>query len=91
MAADKKAAEVLVTLATAHIIETRALILAAQRAEEKRLTTLAAHFALAGHALIKSQPGSASAPFYATRWGFIKPLASLGAAARFLREIGGAQ
>lgn len=91
MAADKKGAGVLATPATAGITETQAHILAAQHAEEKRFAMLAAQFALAGHALIKTQPGRGSAPLYATRWGLIKPLASLDAAARFLREIGGAQ
>ena len=60
-------------------------------ADEKRFSTLAAQFALCGHALVKARPDDAQAPFYAVRWGWIKPLASLDAAARFLREIGGAR
>ncbi|MET3373739.1 hypothetical protein ABIC89_002802 [Variovorax boronicumulans] len=59
-------------------------------AEEKRFATLAAQYALCGHALVRGHAGQ-SAAFYAVRWGWIKPLASLDAAARFLREIGGAK
>lgn len=90
MTANGKAAGMSRAPATAYSTETQAHTLAAQHAEEKRFAMLAAQFALAGHALIKSGPG-ASAPFYATRWGFLKPLPSLNAAARFLREIGGSQ
>lgn len=58
--------------------------------EEKRFATLAAHFALAGHALLRATPGDTRAPFYVMRWGWLKPLASLDAAEAFLSEIGGA-
>ena len=60
-------------------------------AEEKKFATLAAQFALSGHALVKAQPDDQRASFYAVRWGWIKPLASLDAAARSLRKIGGAR
>lgn len=59
--------------------------------EDKRFATLAAKFALAGHALVKAQPGDGTAPFYATRWGLIRPLESLDEAEAFLRRAGGAQ
>ena len=58
--------------------------------EQKRFATLAAQYALCGHALVRAHTDQ-SAAFYACRWGYIKPLASLDAAARFLREIGGAK
>lgn len=58
--------------------------------EDKRFATLAAQYALCGHALVRARADQ-SAPFYACRWGYIKPLSSLDAAARFLREIGGAK
>lgn len=58
-------------------------------AEEKRFATLAAQFALSGHALIKAKPDDQQAAFYCARWGWIKPLASLDAAERLLRKIGG--
>jgi hypothetical protein len=58
-------------------------------AEEKRFATLAARYALCGHAFIKARPEDQQAPFYACRWGWIKPLASLDAAERHLRKIGG--
>jgi hypothetical protein len=51
----------------------------------KAFATLAAEFALAGHALMRNERGS----LYAMRWGMLKPLANLGEAAKFLRQIGG--
>lgn len=59
-------------------------------AEEKLFSTLAAQYALCGHALVRGRADQ-SAAFYAVRWGWTKPLASLDAAFRFLREIGGAR
>jgi hypothetical protein len=59
--------------------------------EEKRFATLAARYALAGHALIRSNPQDGHVSFYCTQWGFIKPLANLDAAERFLSQIGGAR
>jgi len=52
--------------------------------------SLAAQFALAGHALIRNGPDDGLAPFVAMRWGWIRPLASLDEARAFLRQIGGA-
>lgn len=57
---------------------------------DKEFASLAAQFALAGHALIRNEPGDGLAPFVATRWGWIRPLASLDEARDFLRKIGGA-
>lgn len=67
-----------------------AAILAQSPQDAKRFATLAAQYALAGHALVRSQPGDGSAPFYATRWGLILPLDDLDAAEAFLRRTGGA-
>ena len=52
---------------------------------DKVFATLAAEFALAGHALMRNERGS----LFAMRWGQIKPLADLGEAKRFLAQIGG--
>jgi hypothetical protein len=52
---------------------------------DKAFATLAAEFALAGHALMRNERGS----LFAMRWGQIKPLADLGEAKRFLAQIGG--
>jgi hypothetical protein len=54
---------------------------------DKAFATLAAEFALAGHALMRGERGS----LYAMRWGQIKLLADLGDAKRFLLQIGGRQ
>lgn len=51
--------------------------------------SLAAQYALAGHALIRNGPDDKLAPFMAMRWGWIRPLASLDEARAFLRQIGG--
>ncbi|MEB0112785.1 hypothetical protein QN397_15615 [Variovorax sp. RTB1] len=57
--------------------------------DKKRFATLAAQFAFCGHALVKDRPDDKQAPFYACRWGGIKPLKSLDAAERHVRQIGG--
>lgn len=59
--------------------------------EEKQFATLAAQYALTGHALVRARPDDHGAAFYVMRWGWLKPLASLDAARRFLEQIGGAQ
>jgi hypothetical protein len=62
----------------------------AQRPEvAKRYQTLAALYALAGHGLIRSQPGEGTAPNYAARRGLIRPLDSLDEAEALLRRTGG--
>ena len=64
----------------------------AQRPEDaKRCAILAAQYALAGHVLIKSQTGEGPAPYYATRWGLIRPLDDLDAAEAWLGEVTGAR
>lgn len=59
--------------------------------DEKQFTTLAARFALSGHALIRSLHGEVPATLYATRWGMIKPLRSLEDAHAFLQQLGGSK
>lgn len=56
---------------------------------DAEFTSLAAQYALTGHALIRNGPDHGLAPFVATRWGWIRPLASLDEARAFLRQIGG--
>ncbi|MES2247911.1 MAG: hypothetical protein V4645_11555 [Pseudomonadota bacterium] len=56
---------------------------------EKSFATLAAQFALAGHALVRSDRADGPVTLYAMRWGHIKPLRDLQAAAEFLQQIGG--
>jgi len=59
--------------------------------EDTRFAALAARYALAGHALVRAQPGDGvPTPLYALRWGWCRPLASLDDAERWLRQIGGA-
>jgi hypothetical protein len=55
---------------------------------DAEFASLAAQFALAGHALIRNGPDDGLAPFMAMRWGWIRPLASLDEARAFLRKIG---
>ncbi|WP_157634427.1 hypothetical protein [Variovorax sp. Root318D1] len=57
--------------------------------DQKRFATLAAQFAIAGHALVRSSPAEGATAFYAMRWGCIKPLANLDACERFLNFIEG--
>lgn len=60
-------------------------------AEDKTYSTLAAEYALRGFALVRTEPGSTQAPFYACKWGWLKPIHSLDDARRFLSQIGGAR
>lgn len=73
--------------ATSPAGHTDALIIPGTGENDKAFATLAAEFALAGHALMRNERGS----LYAMRWGQIKPLADLGDAKRFLLQIGGQQ
>jgi len=59
--------------------------------EQKQFATLAAKYALAGHALIRGNPAEGAATNIAMRWGFLKILPSLDAAHAFLVQIGGAK
>lgn len=65
-------------------------IFSGRQDEDKAFATLAARFALAGHALLRADPAGGLAPYMAMRWGLVKPLASLEQAEPFLRQIGGA-
>lgn len=63
------------------------VIIPGARENDKAFATLAAEFALAGHALMRNERGS----LFAMRWGQIKLLADLGEAKRYLLQIGGQQ
>lgn len=54
----------------------------------KLFTTLAAQFAMQGHGLIKGDPAiDGQAPYYATHWGMVQPLADLDAARDYLAKL----
>ncbi|VWX60028.1 conserved hypothetical protein [Burkholderiales bacterium 8X] len=55
----------------------------------KAFATLAARYALAGYGIVRSNPADGPIAFYVVRWGRITALASLDAAERFLKQIGG--
>ncbi|MDO8775182.1 MAG: hypothetical protein Q7K57_42050 [Burkholderiaceae bacterium] len=55
----------------------------------KEFATLAAGFALAGHALHRSDPKDGSVTYWAERWGLVRYLPTIDAARRFLDQIGG--
>lgn len=57
--------------------------------EGKAFASLAAHFALAGHTLTRSNPADGAVMYFAGRWGLHRALDDLDAAARFLAQIGG--
>ncbi|MGJ7493431.1 hypothetical protein ACSFA8_00015 [Variovorax sp. RT4R15] len=59
--------------------------------EQKQFATLAAQYALAGHALIRGNPAEGAAAYIAMRWGMMKVLPTLDAAHAFLIQIGGAK
>jgi hypothetical protein len=56
---------------------------------DKAYATLAARYALAGHALVRSDRADGPISYYATRWGSVKVLRDLQAAADFLVQITG--
>lgn len=60
--------------------------------ERKAFATLAARFALLGHALIKGDPAiEGQAPYFVAGWGMgVHPLTSLDAAMAFLVQMSGA-
>ena len=58
--------------------------------EGKAFATLAARFAIAGHALTCSNPADGAVMYHAGRWGLHRSLPDLEAAAQFLAVIGGA-
>ncbi|GEM_PF-918438 len=57
--------------------------------EDKRFATLAAQYALAGHSLVRAQPGGGQSPYYCARWGWIRPVHSLDHAEQLLEQITG--
>lgn len=58
-------------------------------AHGKEFATLAAGFALAGHALHRSDPKDGTVTYWAERWGLVRYLPTIDAARRFLEQIGG--
>ena len=57
--------------------------------EGKAFATLAAGFALAGHALHRSDPKDGAVTYWAERWGLVRYLPTIDAARQFLEQIGG--
>ena len=57
--------------------------------DSKKLATLRAQFALAGHELLNSKRTDGTPCLLATRWGLTRELADLDEARAFLRQIGG--
>lgn len=57
--------------------------------KDKEFSTLAAGFALAGHALHRSDPKDGTVSYWAERWGLVRYLPTIDAARRFLAQIGG--
>lgn len=60
-------------------------------ADFKQFSTLAAKYALLGHSLIQATSGDTQAPFYAAKWGWLKPVHSLDEACKLLEQIRGKQ
>ena len=58
-------------------------------AQGKEFATLAAGFALAGHALHRTDPKDGTVTYWAERWGLVRYLPTIDAARRFLDQIGG--
>lgn len=56
---------------------------------DQTYATLAAQYALAGHALVRSDRADGPVSYYATRWGSVKVLRDLKEAADFLAHITG--
>ena len=58
-------------------------------AQGKAFATLAAGYALAGHALHRSDPTDGAVTYWAERWGLVRYLPTIDAARQFLEQIGG--
>ena len=58
-------------------------------AQSKGFATMAAGFAMNGHALHRSDPKDGTVTFWAERWGLVRYLPTIDAARRFLDQIGG--
>ena len=58
-------------------------------AQGKEFKTLAAGFALAGHALHRTDPNDGTVTYWAERWGLVRYLPTIDTARRFLEQIGG--
>ena len=58
-------------------------------AQGKEFATLAEGFALAGHALHRTDPSDGTVTYWAERWGLVRYLPTIDAVRRFLDQIGG--
>ena len=58
-------------------------------AQGKAFATLAAGYAMAGHALHRSDPKDGTVTYWAERWGLVRYLPTIDAARQFLEQIGG--
>ena len=58
-------------------------------AQGKEFATLAEGFALAGHALHRTDPNDGTVTYWAERWGLVRYLSTIDAARQFLKQIGG--
>ncbi|NMM10940.1 MAG: hypothetical protein HHJ16_11805 [Polaromonas sp.] len=57
--------------------------------EGKAFATLAAGYALAGHALHRSDPNDGAVTYWVERWGLVRYLPTIDAVRQFLEQIGG--
>ena len=55
----------------------------------KAFASLAAGYALADHALHRSDPNDGAVTYWAERWGLVRYLPTIDAARQFLEQIGG--
>ena len=55
----------------------------------KAFANLAAGYAMAGHALHRSDPKDCTVTYWAERWGLVRYLPTIDAARKFLEQIGG--
>ena len=60
-----------------------------EQREGKAFATLAAGYAMAGHALHRSDPNDGAVTYWAERWGLMRYLPTIDAARQFLDQIGG--
>ena len=60
-----------------------------QQCQQEAFTALAAAFKRLGHALTCIDVPNGATRYYASNWGYAKPLASLDEARAFLEQIGG--
>lgn len=57
--------------------------------DDKAFSTLRAAYAMKGHTLHRTDPADGPVTYRAERWGLVRHLPTIGAARRFLEQIGG--